>query len=580
MNKQLYIIILSLCIFTSHTFSQDFDESFLESLPKEVADEIKEKADKKREDEKPKYRKPSSYIDKPELDEEKISSSRFGTFIFSMMQSSFMPINEPNFDSSYILDYGDELEIQLIGQKSFIEKIVIKRDGSISIEDIGKIFVGGQSLADAVKMIKDKVNQLFIGSEAYVSLTNVRDIQVIVAGNVYSPGSYTINGNSNIFHALNVAGGPSEAGSYRSINLLRNSEIIENLDLYDIFIHGKSTFKTRLRSGDVVFVNPIENIVSVTGAVKRPGIYELKKEENLSEVLFFGNGLTGFADKSNIILNRVLDGRIRRIPIGNISQFSDIESKDGDSVFVRRYPFRSVEIEGAVLNPGVYLMNAGDTVMDVIDKAGGYTDAAYPFAAVYTNLETEKVNEAAIEKLYQDSITSISQLIKETGSEADFTALISTLNTLRETVPSGRVVIDLQSSERDSLRIQEGDSLLIPELTNQVYVYGSVSSQGTAKFKDGMGIDYYISKKGGFTDSANKNGVFILQPNGETIKVKVTRNLFASSPTESVKVYPGSVIYVPEKINSGYATRLATQAYATILGNISVSLASLAVLKD
>ena len=137
-----------------------------------------------------------------------------------------MPINEPNFDSSYILDYGDELEIQLIGQKSFIEKIAIKRDGSISIEDVGKIFVGGQSLADAVKMIKAKVNQLFIGSEAYVSLTNVRDIQIIVAGNVYSPGSYTINGNSNIFHALSVAGGPSEAGSYRSINLLRNLSLI------------------------------------------------------------------------------------------------------------------------------------------------------------------------------------------------------------------------------------------------------------------------------------------------------------------------------------------------------------------
>ena len=581
MNKSLYnLTILFFCIFTIHTFSQDFDEAFLESLPKEVAEEIKQKAEKKIEDEKPQYRKPSSYIKKPELEEEKPSSGRFGNLIFSMMQSSFMPINEPNFDSSYILDYGDELEIQMIGQKSFIERIAIKRDGSISIEDVGKIFVGGQSLADAVRMIKDKVNQLFIGSEAYVSLTNIRDIQVIVAGNVYSPGSYTINGNSNIFHALSVAGGPSEAGSFRSINLLRNSEIIESIDLYDIFIHGKATFKTRLRSGDVVFVNPVENIVSVTGAVIRPGIYELKREENLSKVLFFGNGLTGYADKSNITLNRVLDGRIRRIPISNISQFSDIESKDGDSVFIRRYPFRSVDIKGAVLNPGVYLMNAGDTVMDVIDKAGGYTDAAYPFAAVYTNLETEKINEAAIEKLYQDSISSISQLIKETGSEADFTGLISTLNSLRETEPSGRVVINLQSSERDSLRIQEGDTLFIPEVTNQVYVYGSVSSQGTAKFKDGMGVDYYISKKGGFIDSANRAGVFILQPNGETIKVKVSRNLFASSPTESVKVYPGSVIYVPEKINSGYATRLATQAYATILGNISVSLASLAVLKD
>ncbi len=581
MNKSLHIItILSLCIFTNYTFSQDFDEAFLESLPEEVADEIKEKAERKSEDEKPTYRKPSSYIDKPELKEEKSSSQRYGAYIFSMMQSSFMPINEPNFDSSYILDYGDELQIQLIGQKSYIKTIDIKRDGSISIEDVGKVFVGGQSLSNAVSMIKAKVNQLFIGTEAYVTLTNVRDIQVIVAGNVYNPGSYTINGNSNLFHALSVSGGPSETGTYRNINLLRNNEIIENVDLYDIFIFGKSTFNTRLRSGDVIFVNPVENIVSITGAVIRPGVYELKKEENLSKVLTFGNGLTGYADKRNILLNRVLDGRITRIPISNTSQFTDIESKDGDSVFIRRYPFRSVEIQGAVLNPGIYLMNAGDTVMDVIEKAGGYTDAAYPFAAVYTNLETERINEAAIEKLYQDSINSISQLIKETGSEADFTGLISTLNTLKETEPSGRVVIDLQGSERDTLRIQEGDTLFIPEVTNQVYVYGSVSSQGTAKFKDGMSVDYYISKKGGFIDKANKSGIFILQPNGETVKVKINRNLFASSPTEAVKIYPGSVIYVPEKINSGYATRLSTQAYAAILGNIGVSLASLSVLKD
>ncbi len=580
MKKTLYITILSLCICTNYTLSQDFDEAFLESLPKEVADEIKEKAERKSEDEKPTYRKPSSYLDKPELKEERSSSERYGAYIFSMMQSSFMPINEPNFDSSYILDYGDELQIQLIGQKSFIKKVDIKRDGSISIEDIGKLFVGGQSLSNAVSMIKDKVNQLFIGSEAYVTLTNVRDIQVIVAGNVYNPGSYTINGNSNLFHALSVSGGPSETGSFRNINLLRNNEIIENVDLYDIFIFGKSTFNTRLRSGDVIFINPVGNIVSVTGAVIRPGTYELKKEENLSQVLLFGNGMTGFADKRNIVLNRVLDGRITRIPISNVSQFSDIESKDGDSVFIRKYPFRSVEITGAVLNPGIYLMNAGDTVMDVIDKAGGYTDAAYPFAAVYTNLETEKINEGAIEKLYQDSINSISQLIKETGSEADFTGLISTLNTLKETEPSGRVVIDLQNNERDTLRIQEGDTLFIPEVTNQVYVYGSVSSQGTAKFKEGMGVDYYISKKGGFLSKANMSGIFILQPNGETIKVKVNRNLFASSPTEAVKVYPGSVIYVPEKINSGYANRLSTQAYAAILGNIGVSLASLSVLKD
>ncbi len=575
MKHKLFITLLSISFLSNFIFSQEFDESFLESLPDEVASDLEDRTKERKDEEETQYRRPSTFIEKPEP-----TSNRYGAQIFSMMQTSLMPTNEPNFDSSYVLDFGDELQVQLIGQKSFIKTIAVKRDGSISIEDIGKMYVAGLSLDKAAKMIEDKVNQLFIGSEAYITLTNVRDIQIILAGNVFNPGSYVLNGNSNIFHALSVSGGPSENGSFRNINLIRNNEIIETIDLYDTFIYGKSSFNARLRSGDIVFINPIQNIISITGAVIRPGIYELKKDENLSNVVFFGNGLNGYADTNNITLNRILDGRINRLPISNISQFDSILSQDGDSIFIRRYPFRSVEIGGAVLNPGVYLMNAGDTVIDVINKAGGYTDTAYPFGAIYTNLETELINTTALEKLYKDSINSISQLIKETGSEADFSGLISTLNTLKDTEPSGRVVIDLENNDSGSLLIQEEDTLFIPEITNQVYVYGSVSSQGTAKYYEGEGVDYYINKKGGFVDKANKDGIFILQPNGETVKVKISKNLFASSPTAKTKIYPGSVIYVPEQINSGYAARLSTQAYAAILGNIGVSLASLSVLKD
>jgi len=575
MKHNFFITILSISFLSNFIFSQDFDESFLESLPDDVATDLEDRTKERKNEEETQYRRPSTFIEKPEP-----TSNRYGAQIFSMMQTSLMPTNEPNFDSSYVLDFGDELQVQLIGQKSFIKTIAVKRDGSISIEDIGKMYVAGLSLDKAAKMIEDKVNQLFIGSEAYITLTNVRDIQIILAGNVFNPGSYVLNGNSNIFHALSVSGGPSENGSFRNINLIRNNEIIETIDLYDTFIYGKSSFNARLRSGDIVFINPIQNIISITGAVIRPGIYELKKDENLSNVVFFGNGLNGYADTNNITLNRILDGRINRLPITNISQFDSIVSQDGDSIFIRRYPFRSVEIGGAVLNPGVYLMNAGDTVIDVINKAGGYTNTAYPFGAIYTNLDTELINTNALEKLYKDSINSISQLIKETGSEADFSGLISTLNTLKDTEPSGRVVIDLENNDSGSLLIQEEDTLFIPEITNQVYVYGSVSSQGTAKYSEGKSVDYYINKKGGFVDKANKSGIFILQPNGETIKVKISKNLFASSPSAKIKIYPGSVIYVPEEINSGYAARLSTQAYAAILGNIGVSLASLSVLKN
>ena len=168
-----------------------------------------------------------------------------------------MPINEPNFDSSYILDFGDELDLQLVGQKSSITKLAVKRDGSINIEDIGKLNVAGLSLNKAIDLIENKINQSFIGVEVYLTLTGVRDIQIIMAGNVYNPGSYTLNGNSNIFHALSVSGGPSDDGSFRSIDLIRNNKKIETVDLYQTFIYGKPSFNTRLRSGDIIFVNPI-----------------------------------------------------------------------------------------------------------------------------------------------------------------------------------------------------------------------------------------------------------------------------------------------------------------------------------
>ena len=119
-----------------------------------------------------------------------------------------MPINEPNFDSSYMLDFGDTLRNPVYWtRKTLIEELSVKRDGSINIPEIGKIFVSGLSLNDVSKLIKTKVSNAYIGVEAFITLINVRDIQVLVTGNAFNPGIYTLNGNSNMLHALNMAGG-------------------------------------------------------------------------------------------------------------------------------------------------------------------------------------------------------------------------------------------------------------------------------------------------------------------------------------------------------------------------------------
>ena len=145
-----------------------------------------------------------------------------------------MPINEPNLSSEYILGFGDILEIQLIGQEDYIEQISIKRDGSINMPDLGKLNLAGLSMGEAISLIKAKVNNSYIGTEVYISLTNIRDINVLVSGNAYNPGIYTLSGNSNMLHAIAVAGGINEFGSYREISLIRNQKVIDTLDIYDI----------------------------------------------------------------------------------------------------------------------------------------------------------------------------------------------------------------------------------------------------------------------------------------------------------------------------------------------------------
>ena len=222
-----------------------------------------------------------------------------------------MPINEPNLSAEYILDFGDTLEIQLVGQKNYQQKFALQRDGSINLPDIGKVILTGLSLDNAFSQLMQKVESAYIGTQAYISLSNIRDINVLVSGNAYNPGIYTLPGNSNILHAISVAGGINEFGSYREINLIRNQEIIETLDMYDVLITGIYNTKITLQSGDTIFVKPVKNMISIDGAVKRPAKYELFKNQNLSDVINYANGVDVQADNSNIFLDRIIDGEVK-----------------------------------------------------------------------------------------------------------------------------------------------------------------------------------------------------------------------------------------------------------------------------
>ncbi|MEL0238561.1 MAG: SLBB domain-containing protein, partial [Gammaproteobacteria bacterium] len=480
----------------------------------------------------------------------------------------------------YILDFGDTLEIQLIGQKDYIQKFALQRDGSINLPDIGKIILSGLSLDNAVSLINAKVQSTYIGTKAYVSLSDIRDINVLVSGNAYNPGVYTLSGNSNLLHAIAVAGGINEYGSYREINLIRNQKVIETLDMYDVLITGLYNSTTSLQSGDTIFVKPVNNIISIDGAVKRPAKYELLKNQNLSNVISYANGVDVQADNSNIFLDRILDGKVKSLPIRNIKQFDNILSKDGDKIFIRKHSFRSVSIEGAVLKPGTYLMAEGESINDLLKKSGGYTSNAYPFGAIYENEKALLINKMAKDILYEefiDNIITASQ--KNPMGGFDLTSIVELTENLKNNIPNGRVVIDIEN-ESSNVILSNKDKLIIPETPKHIYIYGEVSYEGALRYEGYKDLDYYISKAGGLKENASNKAIYVLHPNGDTQRAVMKKSLFQSSPDSKLILYPGSVIFVPRAIDNSATNRLAAQAYVSILGNIGIALASLSSINN
>ena len=506
----------------------------------------------------------------------------FGSDFFRTFQTSFMPINEPNPDSSYTLDSGDILKIQLTGQKDFIETFIINGDGSINIPDIGSLGLAGLTLNEASLFIKSKVSTAFLGTDAYVNLDKIRDVNILVSGNAEQPGVYTLTGNSNILHALTMAGGINDFGSYREINLIRDKKVIEVLDVYDLLIDGNFSLKKRLRSGDVIFVESRKIIVTIDGAIKRPAKYELTDGQYLDSIIRYSTGIKQTADLENVYLERILDGTLKSIPIVNISQFSSIEPIDGDLLYIREHSFRKAIISGAVLKPGSYIMANGETFQDLINKAGGYTNNAYPFGAVFENNDARSISKMANQVLYEEFLDNIVAMSQKTiGQEnADLTPIISLAKELKNTKPNGRVVIDMFNENGNYPQyIKQGDTVLIPEKNNIVYVYGEVSSEGAVMYSADMDVDYFVQKSGGYKKYSDIASIYILHPNGETELYSKKRNLFESQP-DNITIHPGSIIFVPRKLDSSSSNRLATQAYVSILGNLGIALASLSSINN
>ena len=292
------------------------------------------------------------------------------------------------------------VSMQTLGKIKVNKKLTVSRDGSINIPNIGIILVAGLPYADAIKRIQAYVSQKFIGLEVFINLDLARDMSILLVGNASQPGIYTLPGGSNILSLLHAAGGISEGGSYRLITHKRNNKIIQELDLYDILINGNLLFKSPLRSGDSIIISPARRLVSISGGINTPAIYELKDNEQLEDLINLAQGFSISASDELFISNAT----------GNMVKVSSeeralTELNHGDSIKIPLFSpitqkIFTVTLDGAIKKPGKYSFFEGTTLHEIIAEAGGYTDNAYPYGASLFRKKVAEIQQDAFDKMY------------------------------------------------------------------------------------------------------------------------------------------------------------------------------------
>ena len=596
MNKFNLVVFLSFIVFTSSSsvYAQsvdlnNLDKNFLASLPDDVRDDVIKEFQRNNENTQGNITpRPSTELSKLEIvkdwdDFQKKQSlgrktERYGLKMFNTMQSSFMPLNEPNFGNNYIIYYGDILKIQLYGSTSSIKKTSyeteVQRDGNIVLEEIGSVALAGLNFDQAISKIKNKYSQSFIGLDVVVTLSEIRDISVLITGNVEFPGIYTLSGNSNILQALNIAGGPNEDGSLRKILIKRKNKPDNSVDLYQALIFGDIENIPFLMSGDSIHVESVKNLVRAGYGFNKTAVFEMINGETVNDLIAYAGGLKIESKSESLKVVSFENDTFKSYQL-DIEQFSDYELKNLDSIYAKKENIGVVTISGNIKHPGKYSISSADRLLDLIKRSGGYTKSAYPFGASLYRESNKELESLFIEKAYRNLISYIASNPSAISSGNDGLGYV--LSEIKSHTPLGRVITDfdminLENNIQNNIYLSDQDTIHIPSFDSNVYIFGEVGNPGSVLFNDNTDIREYIEKSGGFTRFSSKDSIFIVSPNGETRKVYA--NGLKKFISQDIEVYPGSVIYIPRHIGkiegiSFYAT------VAPIFSSLALSIASL-----
>lgn len=403
----------------------------------------------------------------------------FGMDLFERASVNFEPSFNVPTPADYTLGAGDQLIIDVWGAAEQNYRVNVGPEGNIRIPNLGPIHVNGMQMDEAEERIINRLTDIYSGLNpenpqqgntfANVSLGNVRGIKVTVIGEVKQPGTYTVSSLSTAFNALYAAGGPDRNGSFRSIQIIRDREVIQELDLYDFLIHGTQDSNIRLRDQDVIKVDPYQNRVHVYGETKRIGFFETLDGETLDDLLSYVGGFTNEAYTRRVTLEGTTP-TMRRVTSVFYPEGGDTEIRNGDKLRVGqildRYENR-IDIIGAVYRPGTFEYSEGMTLYDLIEKADGLREDAFRGRGVIERMKDTREPEILgfnVEQVLEDPARY------DVPLRPDDVIRISSL-------------FDLQ--EQYTVRIR-----------------GAVNNPRTLQFRENMTIEDAIFRAAGFRDEA------------------------------------------------------------------------------
>lgn len=507
----------------------------------------------------------------------------FGYSFFQNSPSSFALATNSPVTSDYILGPGDKLQINLFGTEQRKLEVYVSREGLVFIPPMGPVSVVGKEYGEAIAHIKERVENELLGTQVSVTMIETRPINIYMLGEAYKPGRYTLSGMSTVINALFVTGGVNEQGSLRNIQIKRNSDVVGTYDFYNFLLKGVLDSEIKLLDGDIIFIPFIENRVFINGAFKRPGIYEFLPGENISDAIALAGGFKSDVISTDLEISFIDKSKSERNYINVTS--SEFEKKLENSFVINAtsksgLTSETISVSGEVDKPGEYSIRPGDRINDILNRAGGITNEGYSEGAVFLRKSVSKMQEDAFERNANDLENTLLDIVTNNTVAVNEFAVASInqlINKLRSEEPLGRMVVDLDylslKNQRKNFRVRGGDSLYIPKRPETISIVGEVLNAATLTFDPDNNVYDYLNIAGGLKDSADKDNIFIIFPNG---KAEIVQRSFFNSNNVLI---PGSTVVVPRDSRPFDAINL-TQIITPILADLATSAAAIAAISD